>query len=438
MSVAGSGTARLTVRSPGSNQHFGFSIAASADGSTLVAGAPQAAVAGHQAQGAAYVFVRRPGGVATTVVLADPEGRAHEHFGSSVAISASGRAIVVGAPNAVVSRHQDAGVAYVFVRPPGGWARGARVKRPVAALVLGGVAAGDLLGKAVAVSGDGRTVIAGAYGTTVGGDPQRGAAYVFSAPAGGWPAAGHLVHPAAALTASDGGPSDFLGWSVAISRDGSTVVAGAPFSGRPVGGTGSAYVFERPGTRWSSATQTAELTASNGVPGDALGVSEAVSARGSTIVVGACCANVSRHRGQGAIYVFNRTARGWANGTQAGELTARDGAANDNLGSSVAISPTGALIAGGAIGAMVAGQAEEGAVYLFTRPADGWHIRSESAKLTAAGAVTQELVGSSLALLGKAGQIAVGAPNATISGVHGAGAVYLLRLPSPTRALDSP
>jgi len=431
VSAAASSTARLTVRSPGSDQHFGFSVAASADGPTVVAGAPQAAVAGHQGQGAAYVFVRPRGGRAAAVELVASGGMAHEHFGSSVAVSASGAAIIVGAPDAAVSGQQDAGVAYVFLRPPGGWQRGATVKHPAAALILGRGARGDLLGTSVAVSGDGRTVIAGGYGTTVRGDPQQGAAYVFSAPTKGWKGAG-VEHPAAELTASDGSASDFLGWAVAISRDGSTVVAGAPFAGRPVGGQGLAYVFVRAGRRWSSATQAAELRASNGIPGDALGVSVAASADGSTLAVGACCANVAGHRGQGAVYVFSRGARGWANRTQAGELTALDGAAGDNLGSSVAISPSGALVAAGAIGARVNGQPDQGAVYLFKRAAGGWRSRGDMAKLTAAGAAARELVGSSLALIPGTGVVAAGAPDAAVSGVHGAGAVYLLSAPALT------
>lgn len=430
MSVASSPLARLTVRSSGPNQHFGFSVAASADGSTLVVGAPQATVAGRRAQGVAYVFTRRAGGEARTGELVPSAGGAHEHFGSSVAISSSGATIVIGAPNAAVAGQQDAGVAYVFVRPRGGWQRGPRIEHPAAALIVGGAAGGDLLGRSVAVSGDGRTVIAGAYGTTVGGDPEQGAVDVFDAPAGGWRAGARSEPPAAELTASDGDPSDFLGWAVAVSRDGSTIVAGAPFAGRPVGGKGSAYVFVRPGKRWSSATQTAELKASNGVPGDALGVSVAISAHGSTIAVGACCVTVSHHAGQGAIYVFSRAGRRWANSPQAGELTAPDGAADDNLGSSVAISPSGRLIAGGAIGTMVAGHPDEGAMYVFGRPPVGWRARAPSSKLVAPGAASDELVGSSLAFIGGTAGVAAGAPNATIAGVHGAGAVYLLRLSS--------
>ena len=47
-------------------------------------------------------------------------------------------------------------------------------------------AANDLLGRSVAVSGDGATVVAGAYQKSVGGSYFQGAAYVFVRPTPGW------------------------------------------------------------------------------------------------------------------------------------------------------------------------------------------------------------------------------------------------------------
>jgi hypothetical protein len=52
---------------------------------------------------------------------------------------------------------------------------------------------------------------------------------------------------------------------------------------------GAAYVFVKPGGGWSSGTQTAKLTASDGAAGDALGASVGVSSDGSTVVAGAGC-----------------------------------------------------------------------------------------------------------------------------------------------------
>jgi hypothetical protein len=112
----------------------------------------------------------------------------------------------------------------------------------------------------------------------------------------------------AKLTASDGAASDELGFSVGVSSDGSTVAAGAPIA--TVGGhiqQGAVYVFVRPGAAWSTGTQTAKLTASDGAASDNLGKSVGVSSDGSTVVAGAL-ATVSGHAFQGAAYVFGSSA----------------------------------------------------------------------------------------------------------------------------------
>ena len=112
---------------------------------------------------------------------------------------------------------------------------------------------GGGLGASVAISGT--TIVAGAPGHTVDGHAQQGAVYVFTEPASGWADATQTAE----LTASDGAASDFLGVSVAV--DGATVVAGAPGA---ASGKGAVYVFSEPAGGWSSGTQTATLTASDG------------------------------------------------------------------------------------------------------------------------------------------------------------------------------
>src|SRR5260370_38614424 len=84
-------------------------------------------------------------------------------------------------------------------------------------------------------------------------------------------------------------------------------------------------------------TQTAEVTASDGVPYDQLGSS--VSIIGSTVVAGAPQHYNSSPTGPGAAYVFVKPARGWrtTSGFSA-KLTAADGGGGDALGPSVSLS----------------------------------------------------------------------------------------------------
>jgi hypothetical protein len=137
--------------------------------------------------------------------------------------------------------------------------------------------------------------------------------------------------------------NDALGWSVAISADGLTAVAGAIGQGS---GTGAVYVFTRSGPGWLRA---AELTASDAVTGDDFGYSVAISA--GSVLVGANLKNSVR----GAAYVFTGHGPAWH---QAAELTASDGAIGDFFGSSVAISAAGRTALIGVYGhAAVAGAA---------------------------------------------------------------------------------
>src|SRR5579884_3212339 len=250
--------------------------------------------------------------VTQTAELTASDGAANDNFGSSVAVS--GSTIVVGAPQHQVGSNTYQGAVYVFTKPASGWANATQT----AELTASDGAANDNLGLSVAVSGS--TIVAGAPGRQVG----QGAVYVFSEPASGW-ANGTQT---AELTASDGAAYDQLGWSVGVS--GSTVVAGA--NEHWVGGNGyqgAVYVFSEPASGWADSTETAELTASDGGASDGLGISVAVS--GSTIVAGAGGHQVGGNTQQGAAYVFSEPAGGWANSTETAELTAADGASGDLL-----------------------------------------------------------------------------------------------------------
>ncbi|RMD82834.1 MAG: hypothetical protein D6815_08225 [Candidatus Dadabacteria bacterium] len=186
---------------------FGWSVAVSGD--TVVIGAPLKNIAGNSAQGAAYVFVRPPTGWADmteTAKLVASDGAPADGFGMSVAIDAD--TVVVGAPTSDVGGNIDQGSAYVFVKPSGGWAG---TLTESAKLVASDGASYDQLGNSVAISGD--TVIAGAIGDDVGANSDQGSVYVFVKPAGGW--TGTLVE-SAKLTASDGMPYDGFGASVAM------------------------------------------------------------------------------------------------------------------------------------------------------------------------------------------------------------------------------
>ena len=252
---------------------------------------------------------------------------------------------------------------------------------------------GDDFGFSVAISGD--TVVVGAGAHQIGPNRLQGAAYVFTQPSnGGWQDATQTAE----LTASDGTANDEFGTSVAIS--GETIVVGAAY--HEVGmnaGQGAAYVFTEPSTGgWQNATQTAELTASDGAANDEFGTSVAIS--GDTVVVGAPSHKVGTNYRQGAAYVFTEPSTGgWQNATQTAELTASDGAAQDQFGSSVAVA--GDTVVVGAEG-HVGLNSDQGAAYVFTEPSTGgWQDATQTAELTPSDGGTGNGFGRSVAVSGE-------------------------------------
>ncbi len=138
-------------------------------------------------------------------------------------------------------------------------------------------------------------------------------------------------------------------------------------------------------------TQLTELEGSDTRANDQFGSSVAIS--GTSAVVGA----PESASQAGRAYVFTKTASGWV---QAAELTGSDTAEGDEFGSSVAISGN-TLVVGAPNHASYAGE-----VYVFTKTANGW---TQATELTGADSVAGDNFGRSVAISGTT--IVVGAPN---------------------------
>ena len=308
--VTGSGAAYVFVRSGGvwtqqaylkaSNTGqadlFGHSVAV--DGDTIVVGAHQEDGAGVITDnfGAAYVFARSDGAWSQQAYLQSSNPGIGDAFGISVAVD--GDLAVVGAhgedSNAVApdgdqadNSASGAGAAYVFSRSGTTWSQEAYLK-------ASNTDPGDGFGRSVALSGT--TVLIGApsedsNATGAYGDQENdlvlnaGAAFVISKSGSDW------IHEAY-LKASNAGPTDSFGLSVALDGD-VAVIGTSNEDSRSIGvnrpanndastDAGAAYVYRRSGATWSFGDY---LKASNTDPGDFFGNTVAVS--GTTILVGA-------------------------------------------------------------------------------------------------------------------------------------------------------
>jgi hypothetical protein len=270
-------------------------------------------------------------------------------------------------------------------------------------------AANDNFGNAVAVSGN--TGLVGANRQPSQGN--RGGAYVFVRTGATTWAQQQKLLP------NDVATGDTFGAAVAI--DGDTAVVSSPLHRvNNIAGVGAVYVFVRNGSTW---TQLQELTPSDGALNNEFGSSVAISGR--TIAVGAWMATVGANSRQGAVYIFTFQAGKW-NQTQ--KLTASTGAANDQLGASVAMTTDFDLDAH-LTGRIVAGALQDnfgatgiGAALVFVWNGTAW---VEEQKLTASDGASLDAFGNSVSISSGGDTIAVGAYHDDDGAVADRGAVYV-------------
>jgi hypothetical protein len=161
-------SAKLVASDGGVFDQFGFSVAIHGD--TIVVAAWLDSFIG-----SAYVFVKPEtgwqSGTETAKLTASDRGL-FDQFGVSVAIE--GDTVVVGAWRS----DSTLGAAYVFVKPPGGWA----TMTETAKLTAADAASSAYFGTSVDIGGG--TIVVGAYGDRF----SQGAAYIFApAPAASTP-----------------------------------------------------------------------------------------------------------------------------------------------------------------------------------------------------------------------------------------------------------
>jgi uncharacterized protein YdbL (DUF1318 family) len=241
----------------------GNSVALSADGNTAIVGGPM----DNGGAGAAWVWTRS-GGVwaqqGNKLVGSGAVGNAQQ--GYAVALSADGNTAIVGG-------HMDAssagGAAWVWTRSGGVWTQQGNK-------LVGSGSAGSSgrQGDSVSLSADGNTAIIGGYGDNA----ANGAAWIWTRSGGFWTQQGNKLVGTGAVS---GVGNAWQGWSVALSGDGNTAIIGAIADNN---NTGAIWIWTRNGTLWTQ--QSPKLTAAGNVGAALLGYSVALSADGNTALAG--------------------------------------------------------------------------------------------------------------------------------------------------------
>lgn len=326
-----------------------------------------------------------------------------DKFGSSIALSADGATLAVGAKNqdlTVNGVSSNAGAAYIFEFNGLNWIETRILKFNSYLNNL------DNFGYSLSLSDDGNSLAVsapfesyGVIGEHVNGIStgmntyvpyayDTGAVLFYEKIEGEWTNTSYIK-------ASFSGSYDYFGYSISLSGDGKTLAVGAIGEDSDYRGTsddisvanndsrtdsGAVFVFEKQNSRW---VQAQYLKASNAESGDGFGHSVSLNKDGSVMVVGAPKQGVDKQE-SGAIYVFENMVSGLK---QTGYVKASNFDVYDGFGTAVYVSASGEMIAASAygedsqyVGLSIDGTgeldnnaAQNGAAYLIKRDAElGW------------------------------------------------------------------
>jgi antibiotic biosynthesis monooxygenase (ABM) superfamily enzyme len=303
----------------------GWSVALSADGNTAIVGG----LADNRITGAAWVYTRSNGVWTQQSKLAGTGAVGSAGQGWSVALSDDGNTAILGGPFDNV----NTGAAWVYTRSNGVWTQ-QRSK-----LAGTGAVGNAAQGISVALSDDGNTAIVGGAFDNL----NTGAAWVYTRSGDVWTQLGKKLVGAGAVG------NAAQGVSVGLSADGSTAIVGGPFDNL---NTGAAWVYACRGAVWGT-----KLVGAGAVGNARQGVSVALSADGSTAIVG----GVEDNSYTGAAWVYNHIGTVWTQ--QANKLVGTDATGSARQGHSVALSADGkTAIVGG-----LADNGVTGAAWIYAR-----------------------------------------------------------------------
>ena len=247
---------------------FGISMACSADGNTLYVGSRNDSLSpvGIGTYGLVYAFDRVGNAYQQVgIITGSSATNSFDHFGHSLACSADGRTVIVGAlydEVVGIGTTTDYGVVYVFDRNGNSFTEVAKLtgNDPDDFIFSSGVnvygdpitsRSTDQYGSSVACSADGNIIAIGAPRDEPASKPdgELGLVYVYNR-------LGNSFNQVGILTGSLSSPSaeyyspyvpDYFGNSISMSADGRTILVGAFGDELPSNGSGSglAYVFDQ-------------------------------------------------------------------------------------------------------------------------------------------------------------------------------------------------
>ena len=350
----------------------GTSVAISANGARIAIGAPFWDDVSENNPSAGHVRVfERVGSGWTQVGFQIVGEQAFGRYGTSVAISADGNRVAVGAP-----RHSlSTGTVRVF-----DWSGSAWVQVGVD---IDGEFPLDSSGQSVAMSASGNRVAVGAPGNDDNGS-NAGHVRIWEQVGSNWIQVGDDI---------DGDNGDFSGESVAMSADGSRVAIGAPGSDDNGLDAGKVRIWEQVGSNWVQVGPDVDGEAA----GDQSGESVTMSDGGARVAVGAPF-NDGNGTNSGHVRIWEQVGSNWI---QVGADIDGEGSGNFS-GQSVSMSSNGDRVAIGANGSNIF----RGQVRIWEQAGSNWIQVGADIN----GEQLLDEFGRSVAISSNGDRVAIGAP----------------------------
>ena len=405
--------AKITASNGLAGEQFGWSVAMSADGTKVIVGADLESPYNY---GAAYIYTLSGGSWSQTAKIVAPNRSTNDKFGHAVSISGDGTKVIVGAWHEDSTANQssatgasNSGAAYIFAYSSGSWDTGTMIKAEDAQT-------NDFFGHGVSMNSDGTKVLVGApYEDT--GASDSGAAYIFTYSSGSWSQEAKIFPDAHVYEGRFG----YEG--LQLSPDGTKAIVGAYYSGNSSGSNaaGAAYVFTYDGSSWS---QQAKFVASDGDHHDYFGRSVSMNSNGTKIIVGAD-SNETAGNNSGKVYIYTYSGGSWGSEVM---LQSDDIQASDHFGYRVSMSSDGTKVLVGARYEDPNNISNAGSAYVFTYNGTSW---VQEQKIVASDKQETDMFGYHVAMSGNGLKAIVGAYGEDTLGTT-AGAAYIFDLNSVT------
>jgi len=357
---------------------FGKSVAISADGTIVAVGAD------HYNSYMGHVRVYENISGTWTQIGDDIEGEASgDSSGYSIAISADGSIIAIGSPFNTNANGTNAGHVRVFENIAGTWTQIGNA--------IEGESQWDRNGWSVALSADG-TIVAMSAPRHNGNGPESGQVRVFENVQGTWTQVGT---PLVGLQ-----PNHRFGTSIALSADGSILAVGTIQEGSAGQALGYTMLFENIQGTWTQIGQPIYGTD----PGNQSGRSVSLSSDGNIVAIGESGYSTGGNSQLGNVRVFENISGTW---TQIGSRIIGE-AELDQSGGSVSISSDGSIVAIGADLNDANGQSS-GHVRVYQNTSNTWSQVGTDIE----GEEAFDYFGGSVSLSGNGDKLVIGATTQT-------------------------